>query len=92
MPRNRRCFIHNTLVEICFRIEAGLPLVATRYMKLLMEGILARAAEVYPVTICGHVHPIVNDSMNKLAPFTYLPFFQKSERRISPTINVLALS
>lgn len=65
MPRNRRCFIHNTLIEICFRTEAGLPLVATRYMKLLIEGIFARAAAVYPVTICGmvvmgnHIHLLV---------------------------------
>ena len=29
MSRNRKCFIHGTMVEICFRTEEGLPLVAT---------------------------------------------------------------
>lgn len=62
MPRNRRCFIHDTLLEICFRTEEGLPLVASPYMTMILEGIIARAAEAYPVRICAivvmgnHIH------------------------------------
>ena len=55
MSRLRKCFIHKTLVEVCFRTEEGLPFVATSYMKLVFIGILAKAQTLYPVTICGFV-------------------------------------
>lgn len=65
MPRNRRCFIHGTLVEICFRTEEGLPLVASPYMTMILEGIFARAVEAYSMQICSivvmgnHIHLLV---------------------------------
>ncbi len=62
MPRNRKCIIHNSLVEVCFRTEEGLPFVATPYMRVIMTSVLAAAQNMFPVTIChgvlmpNHVH------------------------------------
>ncbi len=38
-----------------FRAEEGLPLVSTNYMRLIIESYLARAQELYPVTIVSIV-------------------------------------
>jgi REP element-mobilizing transposase RayT len=62
MPRNRKCFIHGTVVEIGFRIQEGLLLPPTKLMRALLDGLLARAQNLYPLTIChfvimsNHVH------------------------------------
>jgi REP element-mobilizing transposase RayT len=42
------------VVYITSSVQEGLPMVATPYMELLIEGILAAAQELYPVTICGY--------------------------------------
>lgn len=65
MPRNAKCFIRGTVIEVCFRTEEGLPLVCTPYMKKLVTSYLATAQSYYPVEIChfivmsNHVHMIL---------------------------------
>lgn len=65
MSRLPKCYINRTVHEITFSTEEGLPLVPTLYMRLLLEGILARAGEKYHITIChylfmeNHVHLII---------------------------------
>jgi REP element-mobilizing transposase RayT len=54
MGRNPKCYIHNTPVYITTSVQEGLPLVATTYMNLIVEGILAAAQTKYPVTFCGY--------------------------------------
>jgi REP element-mobilizing transposase RayT len=70
MARLRKLIIHNTLVEICFRTEEGLPLVATPYMQVLLLSIFARAQSMFPVKFCHglvmpnhmHLHIVVQDT------------------------------
>jgi len=65
MPNSRKCFIHNTLVEVCFRTEEGLPLVAAPYMQVVLRGIFARAQELFFVRVvhfivmANHVHMLL---------------------------------
>ena len=65
MPNNPKCFIHQTVIDVTFRTEYGLPLVAAEYMRVILEGILARAQTLYPITIChfvvmaNHMHMIL---------------------------------
>ncbi len=62
MPRNQKCFIHGTLIEVTFRAENGLPLPATPYIRCLLESVLARAQTLYYtrivalVTMGNHIH------------------------------------
>lgn len=62
MPRNRKLFIHNTLRDVSFRTEEGLPLSPTPFMKLILESILIRSLAKYHITLChgvimgNHVH------------------------------------
>lgn len=57
--------MNNTVVEITFRTEEGLPLVSTPYMRLILESYLARAQTKYPVKIvslmfmANHLHAII---------------------------------
>lgn len=55
MPSNPKVFIHNVPYDICTSVQTGLPLVATDYMKILIEGVLAASQTLYPVTICHYV-------------------------------------
>lgn len=55
MPSNPKIFINRVPYEVCTSVQRGLPFVATRYMKVLLEGILAAAQSLYPVTVCGYV-------------------------------------
>jgi REP element-mobilizing transposase RayT len=65
MPSNPKVFLHDVPYEICTSVQTGLPLVATAYMRVLIEGILAAAQCQYPVTIChyvvmaNHIHLII---------------------------------
>lgn len=51
--------------ELTFRTEEGLPLVDTPYMRLIVESYLARAQQMFPVTITNlvvmgnHVHMLI---------------------------------
>ncbi|MCC6220440.1 MAG: transposase, partial [Deltaproteobacteria bacterium] len=65
MGRNRRCFVNNTCLEVSFRAEEGLPLIAAAYMRVILKGIIAKAFELYDITVChmlvmsNHVHGIL---------------------------------
>ena len=91
MPRNPRIFIHNRYYEICFRTEQGLPLVCSPIIEALFKGIVAKAATLYPVTICklmimgNHVHLglIVNDPEHVHKFICYL------KRELAHAINKL---
>jgi REP element-mobilizing transposase RayT len=54
MPRNPKLFIQGTLIEVSSRIEEGLPLVPNEVTCLIMGSILARAQNLYPVTIVAY--------------------------------------
>lgn len=65
MPSNPKLYIPGGVHFITFRTEQGLPFVAAEHVKLILEGILARATERYNVTLChyiwmgNHVHLII---------------------------------
>lgn len=69
MPRNPRLFISGKVYEISFRTEEGLPLVCTPYMKVILEGIIARAFSAYDckllsIVVMGnhmHLHLLVHN-------------------------------
>lgn len=71
MPRKRRRVLSGRLYEVSFRACEGLPVVATSYMGLLLESIMARAQLVHPVTLVQYLwmtnHPhlllIAKDSL-----------------------------
>lgn len=80
MPRKRRYFRSNKLYEVCFRLSEGLPLVPTTYMSLIIESILARGAELFPVILCNdqwmpnhpHMFVIAKDSKQFTAFYGYV--------------------
>ena len=51
MARNPKCYVNNTAIYVTTSVQEGLPLVATSYMTLIIEGLLATAQNKYPVTI-----------------------------------------
>jgi REP element-mobilizing transposase RayT len=55
MPRNRKLFIHGTMVDLCFRTEEGLPFTAGPIIKAIFLSILARAQSLYGFTLCHFV-------------------------------------
>ena len=69
MCRNRKHFIHNTLVEVTSRVQEGLPFIPTRFMRLILESELAKAQQLYPVRLTNlmvmgnhiHLHLLVED-------------------------------
>jgi REP element-mobilizing transposase RayT len=54
MPRNPKLLIQGTLIEVSSRIEEGLPLVPNELTCLIIGSILARAQNMYPVTIVAY--------------------------------------
>ena len=52
MARSPRYFRSGKPYAVTFRTCKGLPLVATYYMRLLLEGIVARTQRDFKVTIC----------------------------------------
>ena len=65
MSNNGKLFIHNTLVEICFRLEDSLYFTSTPYMKEIFISCLATAQTMYKLQIChfvlmaNHLHMLV---------------------------------
>ena len=55
MPQAPRKFKAGVPYEICFRARRGLPLAVTRYMRLLIESVLARTQRDCKVTLCHHL-------------------------------------
>lgn len=54
MPSNPKLYLPNKICFFTSRIEEGLPLVAAEHVKLILEGILARATEKYNISLCHH--------------------------------------
>ena len=52
MSRNRKMFVHGTMVDVSFRAEEGLPLPASLITKAIVLSALARAQELYGFTLC----------------------------------------
>jgi REP element-mobilizing transposase RayT len=52
MPRSLKRYIHGTVLELSSSTQEGLPFVPTKYMEVIIKGILAAAADRYPFTIC----------------------------------------
>ena len=55
MPENPKLFVNNIPYELCTSVQSGLPLVPTEYMKILIQGAMAAAQSLYPVTICHYI-------------------------------------
>ena len=55
MAKNPKYYINNTVHFVTSRTEEGLPLVPTHVMNLLIEGILAKATEMYRVKLCDYL-------------------------------------
>ena len=55
MPHPPKILRNNDVVLVSTRVEEGLPFVATDYMSLILFDILARAQNLYPVTICHFI-------------------------------------
>lgn len=51
MARDPKIFIHDTLVELGSRTQQGLPFPPSRLTSLILGNILARAQNLYPITI-----------------------------------------
>jgi len=65
MPRNNKRFINQSVVEVTFRTEEGLPLPPKAYIREILLGILAKAQQMYPVRLCSivvmsnHIHLVL---------------------------------
>jgi len=65
MGRPRRQICSGEIYEICMRTRKGLPFVATRYMNLILESVIARVQRDHKVTLChflwmaNHPHIII---------------------------------
>ena len=65
MGRNRKCFVHGTVVELCFRTEEGLPLSPNPFMLQIILSVLAAGQRRHAVTIVAflvmpnHIHMLV---------------------------------
>lgn len=59
MPRSRRLFKSHTTYEICFRARRGLPLIAYRFIALLIKSAIARTQRDDKIVLC---HDIWNGS------------------------------
>ena len=65
MGRPRRRILSKQVYEVCFRTKQGLPFMCTRYMALIIRGILARVQRDSKVILChflwmgNHAHIIL---------------------------------
>ena len=63
--RNRRFYVHNTVLSITSRTERNLPFTPCKLINTAIWGILARAQELYEISVChfafmaNHFHMIV---------------------------------
>ena len=97
MSRRRRRILSGKLYEVSFRCDEGLPLVPTNYMKLITEGIMARAQHNHPVELVNHLfmgnHPhmfaIARDSQQFTLFYGYLQeHLSKATKRLKGMRNL----
>lgn len=61
----RKYYENGSVLEFCFRLEEGLAFVPNPLINFILEGIIARALELYGIKLCAlvwmlnHVHLIV---------------------------------
>lgn len=91
MPRARRWIKSNTLYHIVFRARSGLPFCCTMYMRLILEGILARVQRDDKVIVNhhlfegSHVHLIVTAKDSDACKM----FYGQIEKQITDSIKRL---
>ncbi len=91
MGRPRRQIYSHHVYEICMRTRKGLPFVCTRYMKLLIEGIIARVQRDQKVILChylwmgNHPHIIVIARDKKAAT----QFYGEIQKQLTEAIKRL---
>ena len=65
MPRNPKLFLNDMPYFITCSTEEGLPFAANPLIELIIRGILAKAANMYDITIChielmaNHIHLVI---------------------------------
>lgn len=91
MPRTRRRIIANHPYELILRVREGLPFSTLEVIKLLLEGVIARAQRDNKVTIChylwmgNHAHIILIPSNTELC----VNFYQEVQKKITETFKRL---
>lgn len=91
MPRTRRLIRAQRPYELILRIEKGIPFVSLSLIKLLIEGIIARAQRDQKVTIChylwmgNHVHMILIARDAQHCVF----FYQEIQKKITDSFKRL---
>jgi hypothetical protein len=91
MPHARRYFISNQAYAITFRVRQGLPFVANRTIKQVLQGALARTQRDAKVVLChflwmaNHAHLLV------LAkdPYELTAFYAELQKKITDSIRSL---
>ena len=76
----RKVYFNKTVIELCTSIQEGLPLVATKYIREIVEGVLAAASTKFRVTLCAfvvmrnhlHILIVVHDPADVSAFMGYL--------------------
>ena len=91
MPSPPRILSKGKLHLISSRVEQGLPLVCTLYMKLILQSILARAQKLYPVRVCAFV--FMGNHLHMLlivdCPQTVVDFIDRIKTESAHAINRL---
>lgn len=91
MSRRRRRILANHPYELILRVREGLPFVALDLIKLLIEGILARAQRDNKVILChylwmgNHVHILLIPLNTELC----VSFYQEIQKKITETFKRL---
>jgi len=92
MARNPKCFAPNSVVEISFRTQKGLPLVAIPLIKLIIKSIIAAAQALYPGQIMCHFVVMANHfhfMFVTLDPSTLPAFIGYIKKELAHYINRL---
>ena len=85
----RRMIIGGQLYSIVTRMEEGVPMLPTANMNVIINGVLARAQELYPVTLIGYVFMANHLHMVPIAwdPEDLVAFVGYIKAEISHAIN-----
>ncbi len=91
MPRLRKYFEKNRLYEISFRTEEGLPYIPNELVNKALEGIIAKAVKLYPLSIGHHVFMLnhVHMQIRATNPKNIDKFVMYIKRESAHFINLL---
>ena len=65
MPANNKFYVHDSLIDVTFRTEEGLPLPPNDIMRTIICSVMARAQSMYPIIIShflvmsNHLHMLL---------------------------------